>query len=938
MPAQSTSFHQSPVRLTRNLPALETWGFGLSGLLLWLGTAPGMHLELGTEALWVWIPCAIVGIMLNLQVRRLGEHGQDVAGGTPNYTARLLKHHPMVARYVAIGYYMGWFSVPPMNAIILTDLIKANLDPLGVTTPEVALKIGLTALPYIVAFSGTRALGILHLFFVLPAIGFLLTFCLQGLGWLALSPTSPGFLPNQVNIVGSPEFGWQSWAKWYFVAVYAAYGCETASSFVADSRKPRITLQSLTFAACVLPIVYIGGSWVIARLATPDNPSGNAFLALESAAYPFWGEAAPVLVTFLVASGCLLSSATAVSNSPRILYQLSLDGYIPPVFSVVSRRGVLGPSLFMTGLLSLVCLIWGDVTHVVMVMGTGYLVSMIGIHWGLWLRRHSPETLWAGLALCFCGVELGVLIIGGLAWNWQDLLIGLLFPIAILLLFVGMARSQFWIFQPQWWIQRYQTPLSKQFSDLMLMQVSVLILLVCGGTTIGWATRGVLSQLALNSNANLFVVLLLTIAFVGVAIACWTSFPQVASVVEAREASEHLFRVAQDAIVVVDQHGTIQQLNPAAQALLGQHRGWQGKHLNQFLPELPENPKDWASRGEQQLPKDEQVKILDLSTSDRSTADWQEYVVILRDITERKQAEMQLRLQTLELDKAFKDLQSTQAKLVQSEKMSSLGQMVAGVAHEINNPVNFIAGNLHHADAYTQDLMTMLRLYRQTVTQPDPRVQALADAIDLEFLEADLPKLLNSMQVGVKRIQQIVASLRTFSRMDEAEMKAVDIHEGIDSTLMILQNRFKAKGLRPEIRVIKEYGELPPVECYAGALNQVFMNILSNAIDALEETDSDNAPTITIRSQALDAEHVRVSIKNSGDAIPDNIQRRLFDPFFTTKPVGKGTGLGLSISYDIVTEKHGGQLRCVSAPTYGTEFVVEIPIHQPSPDALNVTF
>ncbi|MDX2240500.1 MAG: ATP-binding protein [Leptolyngbyaceae cyanobacterium bins.302] len=945
MAGSFTSLNGFSNRLPRSLSTLEGWGFGLSGLLLWLGTAPSLHHDLGSAALWVWIPCAVVGMMLNLQVKHLGNRWQDISGGTPNYATRLLNKQPLFAKYVALGYYLGWVSVPPMNAIILTDLIQANLELLGVSTPAIALKIGLTALPYIVAFSGTRALGILHLFFMVPAIGLLLTFCLQGLGWVVFSANSASLVQNAVSPTG---IGIQEWAKWYFVAVYAAYGCETASSFVADSRNPKATLKSLVVAAWLLPIVYVGGSWVLTRLAVTEDMHNNAFLALAIAAQPFWGQSAPVLVTFLIASGCLLSSATAISNSPRVLYQLALDGYLAPVFGVGSRQGVLGPALVLTAILSLACLAWGDVTRVVMVTGTSYLASMIGIHWGLWVRRHYPESRWAGWSLGFCVIELGVLIVGGVTWSWQDLLMGLLLPIALLLLDAEVRRSHFWLFQPRWWIEKYQRRPSNKFSDLMLTQVSVLIFLICGAMTIGWATRGLLSQLAFAQNANLFVVLLLAVAFVGVAIACWTSLPQVTSVVEAREASEHLFKVAQDAIVVVNGEGVIQRLNPAAQQLfLGQFvdlAEFRGNHLSQLLPELADHPRAWDSWGEQRLTQADQVKILEFSTSDRLSLDQQEYMVILRDVTERKQAETQLRLQKMELEHAFRELQSTQAKLVQSEKMSGLGQLVAGVAHEINNPVSFIAGNLHHADLYTRDLLVLLQLYRNTVTQPDSSVQAFSEAIDLEFLEEDLPKLLSSMQMGVERIQKIVASLRSFSRMDEADMKVVDIHDGMDSTLMILQNRLKATGSKPEIYVIKKYTELPLIECYPGALNQVFMNILSNAIDALEEIaarkqHSEWQPTITITTEFLPSEQlatpaVCIRIADNGAGMPEQIKTRIFDPFYTTKPVGKGTGLGLSISYGIVTEKHGGQLQCISMPDQGTEFTIEIPIHQPSNEAI----
>ncbi|GAB4142932.1 MAG: hypothetical protein Fur0046_19770 [Cyanobacteria bacterium J069] len=319
-------------------------------------------------------------------------------------------------------------------------------------------------------------------------------------------------------------------------------------------------------------------------------------------------------------------------------------------------------------------------------------------------------------------------------------------------------------------------------------------------------------------------------------------------------------------------------------------------------------------------------------------------VGVMSNITERKQAQLELersestlRQRSEELQTALQQLQRTQSQMVQAEKMSSLGQLVAGVAHEINNPVNFIYGNLSHASGYTQDLLGLLALYQKHYPAPHAEIQDEADAIDLPFVLEDLPKLISSIRVGAERIQKIVASLRTFSRMDEAEFKAVDIHDGIDSTLMILQNRLKGKSDRPEISVHKQYGHLPYVECYAGQLNQVFMNILSNAIDALEEAiaqpdspfrDKTRQPTITIRTDLLNGQWVFIRMSDNGPGIPESVRQRLFDPFFTTKAVGKGTGMGLSISYQIITERHGGTLECLSEPGSGAEFVVKIPLKQ----------
>jgi signal transduction histidine kinase len=308
-------------------------------------------------------------------------------------------------------------------------------------------------------------------------------------------------------------------------------------------------------------------------------------------------------------------------------------------------------------------------------------------------------------------------------------------------------------------------------------------------------------------------------------------------------------------------------------------------------------------------------------------------------------SELALRQKAEALEKAMQDLKRSQTQMIQNGKMSSLGLLVAGIAHEINNPVNFIHGNVQHMESYINQLFDFVNLYPKYYPEPVPEIRSALDSIDIDFLRQDSLDILKSIRVGSKRIHQIVLLLRNFSRIDKVDFKPVDLHEGLDTTLLILEHYLKSKSELTQVEIIKDYGDLPPVECHSGALNQVFMNILTNAVDAIEmkpkatnlrqeETpNSSQGGQIRIRTSLFDLNWVEICIEDNGMGMPQSVIDKMFDPFFTTKPVGKGTGMGMSIAYQIIVEQHGGTIECCSEPNQGAQFKIKIPL-QHSTDSL----
>lgn len=316
-------------------------------------------------------------------------------------------------------------------------------------------------------------------------------------------------------------------------------------------------------------------------------------------------------------------------------------------------------------------------------------------------------------------------------------------------------------------------------------------------------------------------------------------------------------------------------------------------------------------------------------------------VVLEQEICDRKKIqssledrEMQLKQQTERLEAALTKIQNTQLQLIQSEKMASLGQLVAGIAHEINNPISFIYGNVHYVNDYLDNLVSTIKMYQTSYPNPTENIKDFTEDIDLDFVIDDLNSMMDSMKTGVERIHTIVLGLRTFSRLDEADIKSVDLHEGIESTLLIVQHRLQETDRHPPIQVLKHYGELPSVTCYSGQIHQVFLHLIENAIDAIEDKSFDPSlsedfmPTIEIRTESTDDHQVIVCFQDNGIGISDDIKNRIFNPFFTTKSVGQGSGLGLSICYQIIVEEHQGQLNYSALPEGGSQFTIQIPVHR----------
>lgn len=916
-------------RLPRALSFLETLGFSLTGLLLWPGTMAGVHSALGPIALFVWIPGVIIGILLNLQLAHLSRYWPDIAGGTPNYATRLLAKNPRLGIYGACCYLIGWTSVITVNAIVLSNLVNLQLETARIEIPDIILKISFTIIPFIIAFSGTHALAILHLCFMMPAIGFLLLFVIQGLTWLTFSPHSPGWFPSDWS-----NFNWVEWAKWYLIAAYGVYGTEGGAAFIADTKQPKIVVRCLSITACLLPVVYIGGFWVLMRLGTNNQLRDDTILNLTAAAIPFWGNYASFLVVLLISFAALLSSANTISLCVRVLYQLSLDGYLSPVFAVTSRRGVMGPGLIFILFIGLFSMIWGDVVHIILITGTGYFISIMTFHLAMWCGRNRPESRWPLLSLIFFLMEFLVVIVSGIAWNPFSLLLGILLPWGIVVIDSLIRRSHFSFFHSQWWIQCYRRNSPLKEPDWVGIHVLIVIILTCGGTVIGWHTRGFVSQLPSSSQENLLVILLVTMGFVGVAIASGTSLPQAEKIIEAKEQTELLFMKAFDPILILDNEGRIRQSNEAAARLFNMTMNQLIRlPLQKKLPQLSRNPQYWFTRSEQSFLSEDELKILDMTISCRSSYDDKEYMVILRDITEQKRAEeslrrseSQLRAFTWELEERVEQRTTELRDAWQAAQAASQAksEFLANMSHELRTPLNGILGYaqiLQREPNLTEKTLNGLRIINQSGSH---LLTLINDILDLSKIEAKKMEIfptdfhfytfliglvemcrIKAEQKGIAFIYQPSADLPMAIHADEKRLRQVLIN--------LIGNAIKFTedgGVTFKVSVCHEP--------FAKTCQGNFYNFRGDANS--QEESPPNSSSVSL--------NIRFEIKDTGIGMnPEQIDQ-IFLPFEqvgTRKYQGEGTGLGLAITSKIIALM-GGKICVQSYPGQGTNFWVDLEV------------
>lgn len=471
-------------RLQRTLSTAETWSFGATILLFWAYAAQTALVALGPLSVPLWGLVAAVSATINLQVRRLALAWPELVGGSPSYLSRLWADRPLVGRYAAMAYFAAWATIPAVAADFLADFVGDRFPAVASGPANLAIDIGFTAVPFIVAWSGIRALALLQLIYTVPTIGILVASVAVGLGWLAFVPSSPGFVPVATAVPGPLDL-----VQWLFLLSFSAYGAETASVFLAESRNPRATVGNLRFMAVVLVPIYVGASFLLMQ-ASPAAPDTDIHTGLIVAAERFWGEAAPFLAALFLAGIGLLGASVAVAVAPRVLYQQARDGHLPPVLGTVSDRGIPGPALLATLVVGVTFSISLGLDDGLIVSATCWLGFWILMHAGLWHGRGRPEVLWPRLALALAVIEAVVLAVGGSTLGLLPFAVGLLLPLAVLAggRIIGRLADgdRLRIFRPDWWEERYRPRPLGASDGAVTRQVLTVIVLVSASIGTSW--------------------------------------------------------------------------------------------------------------------------------------------------------------------------------------------------------------------------------------------------------------------------------------------------------------------------------------------------------------------------------------------------------------------------------------------------------------------
>lgn len=632
---------QLEARFPRGLSPLETWGFGFTVLLFWIVVAPVIHETLGPGALAVWLPAALVGITVNLQIRRLALARPSAAGGSPVYVAGLWSDRPLVARWAGLAYFHSWAIVPPAVAWLLADLAVRNLDVLGHAVSPWPLQLLLLGAIYLTAFSGIRVLSVVHLFFLLPSLGLLLLFGVQGLGWVLLEGSAA---PGAATPWQPPS--WDAWIAGYFVVAYTTYGIDTAAAFTADSRRPRATIECLVAAAVLVVPVMVGGSWLLARAGPPAGTGLEPIALLESVSAPYWGAATPLAVTFMLASAMVLAGATSVAVSPRVAWQLSQDGVLASTFGRMHRQGVPRAALSFAAGLGLLYL-WLGPAQMILLGGATWLGFWFLMHLGLWRRRDDPSVLWPRLALGLAILEGTALVVGGWLAGGLWVVAGLLIPVVLMGFDLGVRRH----LDPALPAPRL-APSPVRRTDAWEIVLVVLLLVIT--VVVGWLVGRAVGSDPSPAGVRISVIVLLLSAFVGIAWASWTSLRKLELLDGARAQLQDVLDAAMDAVMVVDPKGFVVSVNRAAEELFGRSaEELQGQPLPGMVPSLQGTPSRWGRWEEHSVPNPGGPRTVELAARASGTAPGEAFTVTLRDLTHRKSVENALRDSEQRLDLAL---------------------------------------------------------------------------------------------------------------------------------------------------------------------------------------------------------------------------------------------------------------------------------------------